>query len=304
MKRKMVYIMISVLAMIMISSCSNAQPEVVKDLNFNNNSAKFVYDSNVWQEFDSTGGTVVKIKSEKKAVAIGAERIPSTDNESEYVEKFKAVMEKLSLDGTCKVDKLNNFPLLTYTEKKDNSDITFSVLVFKDGEGYYEVNFICVSDLYDKYKDEAFEVMKTFKIVNPTKDNVIVDPKLSEGIETLDVMAGYDEAAVKKNISPDGSELIGVWKYENNTKYGRTYEADGTFKENYNVDNTSYLEGTWKYDSNTSIITHKATKLMENEKDITSKMNNKTLQFQIKNFDGKKMYGISLESTKLRTLIR
>ncbi|MGV8981658.1 DUF3994 domain-containing protein [Clostridium sp.] len=79
---------------------------------------------------------------------------------------------------------------------------------------------------------------------------------------------------------------------------------EGTFKENYNVDNTSYLEGTWKYDSNTSIITHKATKLIENGKDITGKMNNKTLQFQIKNFDGKKMYGISLESTKLRTLIK
>ncbi|MGV8981657.1 hypothetical protein [Clostridium sp.] len=151
--------------MIMLSSCSNVKPTVVKELNFNNNAAKFVYDSNVWQEFESTGGTVVQNKYEKKAVAIGAARIPSKDNENDYVEKFKVDMEKLSKDGTCTVDKLNNLSLLTCSQETDDSNIAFSVLVVKDGAGYYEVNFICSTDLYDEYKDAAFEVMKTFKFL-------------------------------------------------------------------------------------------------------------------------------------------
>ena len=296
--------LVAVLTMIILTSCSNRQTGAVKELVFKNNAAKIVYETKTWNEFDNNGEAAIENKSEKKIVAINIGRIPSTDNQSQYVENFKEFMKNKSINGTCTVGTLNEHPLLTYTENKGNFDITFSVLVVKDGEGYYEVNFACASELYAEYKDAAFEVMKTFKIVNPSKEKVIVDSNLYEGMKDLDLMAGYDKEAVEKNISTDGSELIGVWKYEKDTKCGRTYRSNGTFKENFSEDNTNYIEGIWKYDSKTRIITHNATHMVENGKDVIGKKKNKTLQFEIKNFDGKRMYGISLEATQLRTLIK
>lgn len=297
-------LLIVVFTMIMLTSYSGGKNEAKKELTFNDGSAKFVYDKDAWKEFESTAGPVIQNKSEKKAVLIGAGRIPSTNSYDKYVQDFKVFMKENSIDGDCIEGSLNGYPLLTYTEKKGNVDITFTVLIVKDGAGYYEVTFICVSDLYETYKDAAFEVMKTFEIVAPSKDQIIVDPELSEAIKTMDKMAGYDDEAVKKNLSVDGKELVGVWKYEKNAKYRRTYNSDGTFKENLNEDNTYYVEGTWEYDSNTRVITHEITRVMQDGKDMSGIIKNGIFRYVIKNFDGKRMYGVSLESLKLRTFIK
>ncbi len=287
-----------------ITVTNKAEVPITEELTFNDESAQITYDSNLWREIEISAGTSIQIKSEKKAVTIGAARFVSADDQIQYVENFKTFMQERSVDGVVEEDTLNGNPLLTYTENKGNFNITFSVLIVKDGDGYYEVTFACFSDLYEKYKLDASQVMETFQILKPNSEAVIIDNELAKSMNDIDKIAGYDEEAVKKNLSTDGVELLGTWEYENRNELSRSYNSDGTFSENLNEDNSSFIEGTWIYDSKTRIITHTVTRFILKGEDITNKMKRNILQVEVKNFDGNKMLTMSLESLDLNSFVK
>ena len=223
----------------------------LQELSINNNSAKIKYSTNLWKEADISNGTMIQVKSERKIVAIGAERMVSTETQDKYISNFKKFMENKSSDGKVEEGTLNNYPLLSYTQHNVNADIIFTVLVVKDGPGYYEVTFACFKDLYLKYKDEAFTVMKSFQVVTPSLDQVEMNDELLKGMKTLDKLAGIDKDSVEQNISESGKELVGEWgskDNDGNIHIVLVINADGSYKRYKTYgDEKNVISGTWKY---------------------------------------------------------
>lgn len=167
--KTLIFIVLALLVVI-VSSCNGRKSSEHNVLTFNNNSSQITYNPDIWKEFESTAGPMIQASTANKAVAIGAARLASTKEESQYIEDFKAFMQNNSVDGNVIEETLNNYSVLTYTQSHGDFDITYSVMVVKDGSGYYEVTLACYKDLYEDYRDLAFEVMKTFNIVTPTTD--------------------------------------------------------------------------------------------------------------------------------------
>lgn len=189
-----------------------------KELFMNNKSAVIRYEKKKWKETSSNNIPIIHIRSEKKAVFIGGGRFRSLLNTNDYVKNFKEVMKGRSINATCEEGVINGFPLLTFTENKGNYNITYSVLVAKDGPGFYEITFACVSDLCEKYKNDAYDVLKTFSILLPSKEDIIYDPELSKGMAELDSLAGINKEAVRAKITVGkGNELVGEWGGKDNS---------------------------------------------------------------------------------------
>lgn len=167
-----------VLLTVMSNSCStsrmasllNIDTGELKELTFNDGRAKIQYDPSLWRETklkmkEGTYSPAIHVKSEDKSILISAAKVNTTKSEPDYVIEFKNFMQNNSVDGKIEEDKLNNHTLLSFAKNEGSIEISYSVLVVKDGNGYYEVTFACPRDLYSKYKDEAHAIMGTFKVV-------------------------------------------------------------------------------------------------------------------------------------------
>lgn len=300
-KRKQSIFIILLMWIVLLAGCG----AVEKEFTFNEQSAGVTYYSDLWKEIEGTGGPMLHYKHVDKVLAITGRRVSSIDTEENYVGTVKSVMEQYSVDGTCLEETFEGNPMLTFTKSEGDNDFVFSVIFVQDGAGFYEVTFMCFADYYEDYKEDAFDIMSTFKIIKPSDDVVVYDSELYEGIKELDKMAGHDKDAVIENLSSDGIELVGIWGTESDSNFKFEYFEDGTFSEKLNEEEISIIiKGTWSYDSNTQIINHTPTSYVRNDEELINEESFKELNFEVMNFQEKEMQVYILESGKLMTVIK
>jgi len=270
------------------------------DFYINGYAAKIEYDSRKWEVVEGPYFKLLQIKNESRIAAVSGIRFVSNLDLEDYVAAYSEQLKIESING-----KVLKYTLNGYISKINNRQVTtFTMMIVKDGPGYYVLTFGCVQELYPKYINEALKVFQTFQILEPSTEEIIDDPEILELLKWLDESAGYDDEAVAQNLSPDGSELIGLWRYQKNPQFARLYAEDGTFIENLNEDGSDYAAGYWKYDPGRRVIIHFYVTAIKDGEEVIDQLPYKTLNLAIRNFDKKTLYGYFIENLTIQRLVK
>jgi len=270
----------------------------------NGYAAKVEYDSRMWRVVEGPYFTLLQIKNESKIAAVSGIRFVSNLGLEDYVAAFSEQLLMESIDGKVLKSTVNGYPSLTISKINHNQVTTFTMMIVKDGPGYYVLTFGCVKELYPKYINEALKVFRTFQILEPSTEQIIDDPEILELLKSLDESAGYDDEAVIQNLSSDGSELIGYWRHHKNPQFARLYTEDGRFIENLNEDGSDYAGGYWRYDPDRRVIIYFYVTVIKDGQEVVDQLKYKTLNFAVRNFDKKMMYGYYIENLTVERLVK
>jgi hypothetical protein len=170
-----IIIIIALSFFVLLTGCENvkltinSRPKALKEILYENADAKMQYDSNKWEGLETSTGIKLRIKYEKKGALIGVRRVASKSELKEYVYSEKKYIEVISVDGKVKEEEFNKLPILTYMLEKGEFDTIVTMIIIKDGEGFYELTFECEKSIYQKCINDALIVMSTFQIINSSK---------------------------------------------------------------------------------------------------------------------------------------
>lgn len=170
-----IIIIIALSFFVLLTGCENvkltinSRPKALKEILYENADAKMQYDSNKWEGLETSTGIKLRMKYEKKGALIGVRRVASKSELKEYVYSEKKYIEIISVDGKVEEEEFNKLPMLTYMLEKGEFDTIVTMIIVKDGEGFYELTFECEKSIYPKCINDALIVMSTFQIINSSK---------------------------------------------------------------------------------------------------------------------------------------
>ncbi len=259
------------------------------------------YDSNLWRLDEEKSAIFFKGKNSYIQLKDYDEKLSEKNYINLLIEEYK----KHAIDGTITSTKQKfgdkEYPLIHMEEDEKNYILSRDTLIVMNGEKQYEFVFTSTKDDYTVTKDEAYKVLETVKLLNPS--NVIYDDEMAQAFKDLDNLAGIDKESVVENISSDGKELVGSWGVKTDDgkislRFILTSDNKYSWYKSF-PDEDNLLTGEWSYPE-PRVLKFKLTKAFIDGKDATSELD-PNLTYEILTFKDNTMKMICLENLNQQT---